>query len=577
MPGTWLGLNTALSSLAASQLALDTAAHNTANANTDGYSRQRVTLVESPPFTYPAFNRSGIPGQLGTGVTVATIERVRDSFLDLQIRSQLALQGQWQTTSDELAKVEAAFPEPNGSGLGTALNSFWNAWQDLAADPTSTAARSVLIGQAGTLAQQFKTAVGQVQNVIDGADYQVGQQVTQVNTLASQIASLNAQIQRVTVSGDHANDLADQRDLLLDQLGQIVPLTTVPKADGTVTVLIAGTDLVEHDKARTITLTLDPSHHGVPTWSNGGNVALGSSQLGSLVSLRDTTLVGYQGQLNQLAKGVADAVNVLQNPTPPGTGTDFFTYTPGLEASTIAVNPLVVATPSLVVAGAVGSPGDGGIAGAIADLRNASFRVVGGTLAANLVPGDVLATGGKATVTSLLVPGATAQGYTFTSTAPGTLTLTGADLSTQTITVAAMAAGSTQVLNFSQLGISITLQAPSTNAATKTAADLVTDLTLAANSTISVVAGTQTASGLYASLVGTIGSEAKQANEMSTNAGLVVSQLETRRQSVSGVSLDEEATDMIRFQRAYQAAARVITIVDETLDTLINKTGLVGR
>lgn len=465
MPGAWLGLNTALSALTASQLALDTAAHNTANANTDGYSRQEVALVESPPFTYPAFNRSGTPGQLGTGVTVATIQRVRDTFLDLQIRSQLAPQGQWQTRSEELAKVEAAFPEPNGSGLGTALGSFWNAWQDLAADPTSTAARSVLVGQAGTLAQQFSSDASQLRGATDGADYQVGQQVSQVNTLASQIALLNAQIQRVTVTGDHPNDLQDQRDKLLDRLSQIVSVTTVPQADGTVTVLAGGIDLVSGDRARTMTTVPDVNGHQVPSWPSSGPVTLGQGQLAAYVQLRDSTLPGYMSQLNQLAKGVADAVNALQNPTPPGTGIDLFTYTPGSEAATIAVNAAVVADPSLVVAGAVGSPGDGDIAGQIADLRNAK----------------------------------------------------------------------------------------------------------------SFAGGTQTASDFYTSLIGTIGSDAQQANTLSTNQGLVVDQLKTRRESVSGVSLDQEATDMIRFQRAYQAAARVITIVDETLDTLINKTGLVGR
>jgi flagellar hook-associated protein 1 FlgK len=465
MPGAWLSLNTALSSLRASQLALDTAAHNTANANTEGYSRQRVNLVEGAPYSYPAFNRSGIPGQLGTGVSVATIERVRDAFLDLQLRSQFALQGQWQTRSDELAKVESAFPEPNGSGIGTALNSFWNAWHDLASDPTSSAARSALVGQAGTLTQQFASAAGQLETLIDGVDYQVTQQVAQINTLAAQVAALNTQIQRVTVNGDHPNDLADQRDLLLDQLSRLVPLTTIPKADGTVTVLVGGTDLVEHDKARAMTTTPDPDGHAVPTWSSGGTVALGSSQLASLLSIRDDTLTGYLDQLNLLAKGVADAVNALQNPTPPGTGLDFFTYTAGSEAKTIAVTAGLVANPSLVVTGAAGSPGDGGIAGAIADLRGA-----------RLFAGD-----------------------------------------------------------------------------------------------------TQTAADFYAGIVGTIGSDAQQANAMALNEGLVINQLTMRRDSVSGVSLDEEATDMIRFQRAYQAAARVITIVDETLDTIINRTGLVGR
>ena len=463
MPSSWLGLNTALSALAASQLALDTAAHNTANASTPGYSRQRVNLVESAPFTYPAFNRSGLPGQLGTGVSVATIERVRDSFLDLQVRGQLTLQGQWQTRSDELAKVESIFPEPGGSGLGTALNTFWNAWQDLAADPTSSAARSALVGQAGTLVQQFNGAAGQLQGLIDGVDYQVGQQVSQINGLAAKIASLNEQIQRVTVTGDHPNDLADQRDLVLDQLSAILPVTTVQKSDGTVTVLVAGTDLVEHGTARTMTTVADANGHKVPTWSTGGTVALGSSQLGTLVSVRDVTLVGFLGQLNTLAKGIVDNVNALQNP-PPGGGTDFFTCTAGSEASTIAVNAAVVANPSLVVTGS-GGPGDGSIAGQIADLRNLKY----------------------------------------------------------------------------------------------------------------FVGGTQTASGFYANIIGAIGSDAQQANAMSTNEGLVVNQLTMRRESVSGVSLDEEATDMIRFQRAYQAAARIITIVDETLDVLINRTGMVGR
>ena len=93
MPSAWFGLNTAVSALTAAQTALDTAAHNTANASTPGYSRQRVRLVASAPFTYPSFNQSGLPGQIGTGVTVAAIERVRDAFLDLQIRGQNQLSG----------------------------------------------------------------------------------------------------------------------------------------------------------------------------------------------------------------------------------------------------------------------------------------------------------------------------------------------------------------------------------------------------------------------------------------------------------------------------------------------------
>jgi flagellar hook-associated protein 1 FlgK len=198
-------------------------------------------------------------------------------------------------------------------------------------------------------------------------------------------------------------------------------------------------------------------------------VALGAGELAGVVEIRDTTLASYRTSLNTLAKGIADAVNVLHQSGTDATGVAglaFFSYTAGNEAGSLAVNATIVADPRRVAAaGGPNRPGDGSIAASIADLR-----------------------------TALLF---------------GT--------------------------------------------------------------------GSQTASDVYAGFVSRIGSDTRQGTEMASNQALVVSHLETRRESVSGVSLDEEATDMIRFQHAYQAAARVITAVDEMLDLLINRTGLVGR
>jgi flagellar hook-associated protein FlgK len=140
-----------------------------------------------------------------------------------------------------------------------------------------------------------------------------------------------------------------------------------------------------------------------------------------------------------------------------------------------------------------------------------------------------------------------------------------------------MTAGGTQALNFDQLGIKLTLMA---GASGKSGADLISDLTNPGHNTVvaaSLYAPSQTTSDFYAGMVGKIGTASSQAQEMSNNQQLVVDQLATRVSAVSGVSLDEEATDMIRFQHAYQAAARVITTMDEMLNTLINGTGLVGR
>jgi flagellar hook-associated protein 1 FlgK len=178
----------------------------------------------------------------------------------------------------------------------------------------------------------------------------------------------------------------------------------------------------------------------------------------------------------------------------------------------------------------------------------------------------------------MTISAGTAAGQTWTFSGSGSsLTLTGTDGKTQTINVADMAAGSTTVLNFDQLGIQLTVGATTT---AKAGADLVTDLTAAGHNTLvtaSLYGSPQTTSDFYAGLVGTIGTASSQSIEMSQNQQLVVNQLQQRVEQTSGVSLDEEATDMIRFQHAYQAAARVITTMDEMLNTLINDTGLVGR
>lgn len=580
MSSPFFGLDIGVSALRAAQQLLDTAAHNVANANTPGYSRQRVSVVESLPYTYPSVNRSGLPGQIGSGVTVAAITRVRDTFLDLQVQAQTALQGEWDTRQQELAKVEAVFPEPSDSGLGSTISKFWNAWQDVASDPTSAAARTALTEQAASLAMEINRDSTQLNMIASGIDSQVTQQIQTVNDLAKQIAALNGQIQRVTITGDHANDLLDQREQLLEKLSAIVPAYVVTQPDGSMSVLVGGTDLVSNVYARTMVAQTDPATgHTNPVWPDGSAVALPSGQLKALVAVRDTDVAGYLGQLDSLAKGIADATNTLQQrgiDANGNAGLPIFTYRAGNEAGTLAVNPAVAAAPSLVAAAASpGTPGDSSVAGLIADLRNARSYSAG-VAGTDVVGGMDLTTNATARLMVVSASTAAPQTYTF-SGAGSSLTLTGADGSTQTITVADIAAGGTQILNFDQLGIKLTVSA---GAAGKAGADMVTDLTTPGHNTLvaaSLFVPSQTTTEFFAGLVGKIGTASAQSKEMSKNQQMVVDQLTTRVQEVSGVSLDEEATDMIRFQHAYQAAARVITTMDEILNTLINNVGLVGR
>ena len=468
MANGWLGLNTAVSGLRAAQQMLDVAAHNVANASTPGYSRQRADIVASPPFSLPSFNRTGLPGQVGTGVTVVSIYRIRDAFLDGQINEQQAAAGYWAAREDVLGGIESVFPEPSGSGLGNVMSQFWSAWEDVAADPSSSATRTSVLAQATTLAQRFNRDAAQLRTLQGDADGQVRTAIADVNDLATRIAALNKQIQGVVVSGDHANDLEDQRDQLLEKLNEIVPTSNQRLADGTVEVLVGGTDLVDHDIVRPIVATNDGNGFAVPTWSSSGTVDVSTGRLAALVELRDTTIAGYIGNLNTLAKGIADAVNaattsgVDQDGNP---GLALFTYNAGGEAGSLAVNPAVGTDPRKVVAaGVAGAPGDASVAAQVAALR--------------------------------------------TSSSFGT--------------------------------------------------------------------GSQTPADAYAAMIGQIGTDSQQSAELAVNQGFVVEQLQTRRESVSGVSLDEEATNVIRFQQAYSASARVITAIDTMLEQLINRTGRVG-
>jgi flagellar hook-associated protein 1 FlgK len=579
MSSPFFGLDIGASALRAAQQQLDTAAHNVANASTPGYSRQVVSLVESPSYTIPAFDRSGLPGQIGTGVTVAAITRVRDTFLDGQVQAQTALQSEWSTRDQELSKVESIFPEPSSSSLGNSISKYFSAWQDVAADPSSMSARTALTEQASSLAMQINSDSTQLGMVSSGIDSEVSQQITSVNNIATQIASLNGQIQRVTISGNNPNDLLDQRTQLLTQLSAILPATVMTQNDGTISVEVGGTDLVSNVTTRQLVAGTNSAGHITPTWSDGSAVSLQSGQLKALLDVRDNDVASYQTQLDSLAKGIADSTNTLHEAGTDANGNPgqaIFTYHAGDPAMSLAVNQAVAVNPQLIAASAApNTPGDGSVAGLIADLQNAKSYSAG-VAGTDVVGGTDLTTNTTARLMTVAADTAVAQGYTFSGTGT-TLTLTGTDGSHQTLTVADMAAGGTQVLNFDQLGIKLTV---STDTSAKAGADLVTDFTAPGHNTIvaaSLYSPSQTTTDFYSQLVGQIGTASSQATEMSQNQQLVLDQLNTQVQQVSGVSLDEEATDMLRFQHAYQAAARVITTMDQMLDTLINSTGVVGR
>ena len=438
---SFMGLQTALRGLLAQQRALDVTSHNISNANTVGYSRQEAVMGAADAFEMPGGAVLGGAGaQLGTGVEVTAYRRIRDNFLDLQYRAQAMRLGGFSAQSRSLDQVELALAEPGDNGIAAQLERFWSGWADLANAPESAATRQALVEHAKSLALRFAQLDGQLATVSAqaAAEYTAITGANgEVEMIADELAQLNGAIRAEVTSGSQPNDLFDRRDLLLDQLSALGQVSTTDVGDGTLTVNFGG--------AAGALVTGTTVNWPQALTAPGG-------KLGALSALSSPTgtIAAYRDDLDAAAKSLADAVNALHNPG--GTGTDFFTYTAGSEASTLTVN----VTPANVRTSTTTAPGANDVALAIAGLR-----------------------GGTAD-----------QGY--------------------------------------------------------------------------------------ASLVSRIGNDVREAFRQEQNAERLLDAVADRRDSTAGVSLDEEMTNLLRFQRGYQASARAMSTLDEMLDVLINRTGRVG-
>ncbi len=423
------GLQTALSGLQAAQAAIDTTSENISNANTAGYTRQRVNMVESGAITIPALTQQGGGTQLGTGVSIQDISRIRDQFLDVQYRAQNTATSNANSNASELAQVQTAINEPSSDGLQSVMSNFWSAWTALGTTQNASTLQGV-VNAGQTLASTFNAVAQQMQTVQSQASQQYATLTGangQVQQDAQQIATLNAQITQATQAGQSPNALLDQRDNLIDNLSSLAQVSVSTGSNGAVTINFgdASSPLVS---GATVTWpqTLTPASGG---------------QLGSLLNLSSSTgpIGSMLSSLDNVAGQVISSVNALQPSSP------FFT---GTSASTIAVsaNPSTVQTSSSSTSGA--------------DLAQSIGNLAGGT----------------------------------------------ADQS-------------------------------------------------------------------YAAFVAQVGNSVQSANSTQATQQAVLTAVSNQRQSVSGVSLDEEMTNLIQFQQAYQASARVMNAINSTLDTLINSVG----
>jgi flagellar hook-associated protein 1 len=366
-------LSIARSAMFAQQRAMSVTAHNVANAQTVGYSRQRLELTAADPQLTPM-------GPVGRGVTEVGIQRVRNTFFDSRYRSESGLLGNSATMGDFLGQVEAAIHEPSTDGLAASLDGFFSSFANLANNPTSSTSRT-LVQQAGRrFVQQLKQLDATVDQVADGALTQMRDQVGQVNDMARRIADLNSSILASGGVNGSAPDLQDQRDLLVDQLSGLIGVRVLERNDGTIGLAAGDTILVDGATSQTLSVQAVAGGGFGLTVVGGSAVDPKSGSLRALSELTTTTLPGIQRQLDSLAQALVTTVNAIHRSgyTMNGTtGTDFFDPA-GVTAQSIALAPAVAASGDAIAAAGIAASGDGTIAQQLAALSTTSVAALGG-------------------------------------------------------------------------------------------------------------------------------------------------------------------------------------------------------
>ncbi|UKS26133.1 flagellar hook-associated protein FlgK [Paenibacillus sp. HWE-109] len=534
MRSTFGGIEISKRALFTQQAALSTTGHNIANSNTKGYSRQVVNMVASIPIEYPGLSRSNIPGQMGQGVEFDKITRIREKFLDDQFHNENKNLGDWSIRKDTLDKIETIINEPSDTGIRQTVEGFWNAWQELSKSPENTTARVLVKERALAMTDAFNQTSKQLQDLSSDLTTSIGIKATEANTAINQIAKLNEEIYRIEGLGDSANDLRDQRDLLLDNLSKIVNITHTEDSNG-YNVKMGTISLVEGKEVST-TLTTE----SLIAASSGD---LNSGEVYGLIQSRDKYVANYQFQLDSMLKAMVQ----------------------GDVQTTLPKGVVIPEGTTLSVLNADGTT---------------TSQVFSGTLAQRTLTNDLNVTvKGFNGLHQLGYAGSSPlkSGISFFTLKPGASEFNAASVT---------------------INPDILKDASNVSSSARTYIDTdgVEKVVKGNNDMALLLAGVRdkkvnfdstsgegsilkdgTFDEFFRSIVGQLGVQSQEATRQATNQQTLVNQVDSNRQGVSGVSLDEEMSNMIKYQKAYAAAARVMTTFDEMLDKVINSMGTVGR
>jgi flagellar hook-associated protein 1 FlgK len=629
MTSTFMGIEIGKRGVHAHQQALYTTGHNLDNISTEGYSRQRVEMRAFEPIYLPGLNREETPGQIGQGVVVERIERLRDQLLDKRIVLQASAEGYWGARDPYIRMMDNLYLEPGQNSVRSKMDAFWDSWQELATYPADTAPRSAVIERGKTLIDGIHTRYQGLKGMQTQVNEDIELTVERVNELSRQIAALNGDIQRIKAQGDNPNDLLDRRDLLVDQLSAIIDVSVDNRDPDEFMVHTSGMVLVQGQIGRQFDLQkgIDTEGFAHIYWRDiQQEMRFEKGSLGALLELRDVTIEQEIQTLDNMTMNFVDLVNEIHSEAYGANGTtgnNFFSEYPfvtnvngnydrdgdgAFDSSYIyrmnGQNPLEAnAQPGLegvlTLSGAdrevrVPYYATDTVNDVVTRINNSGAEVVArlnrdGKLSLKGTPAEAI--NGVRENPDFVIRHVEDSGH-FLAGYAGLLNASGpegaydwgrADAVTglrggaEDYALAPVAHPSgwievnpAIVKDPTSVAAGFGFNGREANPGNGDAAAAIA----AIRNTPVMVGRLSTIDDYFADAAGRMGLLGEQSGRALETENRIMKQLHDMRQSISGVNIDEELANMIRYQHGYNAAARFITTVNSMLDTLINRMGV---
>ena len=635
MHSTLMGLEIGKKGLMSHQQALHVTGHNISNAENKEYSRQRVVITAADPLYVPALNRSNAPGNIGQGSVVQSVERIRDNFIDDRIMVEKNTSGYWKVRNEFIYQLETIYNEPSDQSLRTKLDELWKSWEELSKYPEERSTREVVKEKAVNLANEVNYTYNQLYELKMNANRQIEHRVNQINLYGMEIRDLNERILKAEALGDNPNDLKDRRDALIEKLTELVNISVGRSDKDETIVYISGENLVQGEVFHPLKAEMDPNNEGLfkVIWKDTGrDVDVRNGELASLFDIRDKVIRKNINDINAFAINLSDLTNEVHRDgfsRRGETNVDFFRHLMisdsvdgNFDLNNDGVNDV---TAIFKVSGAnkIDASAAIGINGTLTFVVNnelesnvqIDYNVSDTTLTiikkindAHMGVEAYMNHNGQLALKAAAAEDSVKKNFMIRHLEDSGQFLVG-------LTGVLKQSGPQGSFDYRRIN-DITKFLPSREhititpkfnpagymAVSDTIMQDVDRISAARGKDVGGTGDVNTSNGIgdgsnalriahirhknamvdtnttfndfYTAVISRLGTQGEESKDRVKNQETLIKNLANLRESISGVNLDEEMSNMVAFQHGYNAAARVITTMDRMLDTIINRMGV---